>query len=518
MDPGTLAGIGLAVVAILVSMILEGGTRWSILLPPAMLLVFGGTIGAAMAGGMLKDTVGLVGWIKVALPRPRRAPGRADRHPGRPGRAGPPRGPARPGGRGPGGRGRVPRRGLELAVDGTDSEELRDILESELEAKRAATRPGPSCSPTGRLRADDRDHRHRAGPGARAGEPRQPGQAGPPDRRRVRRHAVGRAQRERHLLPLGNKVKRVSELKCHEMELLIEGIMAIQAGANPRMVEQKLRARWMLAKTAGGPREGRLMRSGKARRKGARRGGARTTNGGWSPTPTWSPCYGAVHRHVLDQPGGREEVRGVRRRAGRRARRSLSPSPVGRDRSWTGGPVADGARSQDRSVDPRRAARDQGAPPAPRTSPQQAVLAEAAGQPGVPGPAQGTQEDDFEVALAKEGPGQERVRFRLDEQGLVVSVVTDKVLFPADLADLPAGARCLTRWSRPCAGCATTWSFTGHTNTAPVRPRFYPDRVGAVHRPGGERAALPRSSGYRLAERSALGERLRADPTAVARR
>src|SRR5262249_47811575 len=61
MDPGTLAGIGLAFGAIFASMILEGGSPAAIMLIPPIVLVFGGTMGAAMAGGMLKDFLGIVG-------------------------------------------------------------------------------------------------------------------------------------------------------------------------------------------------------------------------------------------------------------------------------------------------------------------------------------------------------------------------------------------------------------------------------------------------------------------------
>jgi chemotaxis protein MotA len=41
-------------------------------------------------------------------------------------------------------------------------------------------------------------------------------------------------------LPLSNKLKRTSEVEVRRMELLLEGILAIQAGANPRVVEQRL--------------------------------------------------------------------------------------------------------------------------------------------------------------------------------------------------------------------------------------------------------------------------------------
>ena len=41
-------------------------------------------------------------------------------------------------------------------------------------------------------------------------------------------------------LPIAARLKRMSELECTRMEIVIEGVAAIQAGANPRVVAQKL--------------------------------------------------------------------------------------------------------------------------------------------------------------------------------------------------------------------------------------------------------------------------------------
>jgi chemotaxis protein MotA len=41
-------------------------------------------------------------------------------------------------------------------------------------------------------------------------------------------------------LPLGSRLKRLSEAECEQMEIVIEGILSIQAGSNPRLIEQKL--------------------------------------------------------------------------------------------------------------------------------------------------------------------------------------------------------------------------------------------------------------------------------------
>jgi chemotaxis protein MotA len=43
-------------------------------------------------------------------------------------------------------------------------------------------------------------------------------------------------------LPMAGKLRRVSDLECQQMELLLEGVVAIQAGSNPRMVARKLRS------------------------------------------------------------------------------------------------------------------------------------------------------------------------------------------------------------------------------------------------------------------------------------
>ncbi|MEO9239204.1 MAG: motility-associated protein, partial [Jatrophihabitantaceae bacterium] len=59
MDPSLVIGVVLALVAIVGSVTMEGGNIAGILLPAPMLLVFGGTIGAAVAGGILRDAKSL---------------------------------------------------------------------------------------------------------------------------------------------------------------------------------------------------------------------------------------------------------------------------------------------------------------------------------------------------------------------------------------------------------------------------------------------------------------------------
>lgn len=67
------------------------------------------------------------------------------------------------------------------------------------------------------------------------------------------------------------------------------------------------------------------------------------------------------------------------------------------------------------------------------------------------------------------------VQFRYDERGLVVSVVTDKVLFASDLATLsPAGTRVLDTLGPVLQAIPNDLAVEGHTNLVAAPPKFYP--------------------------------------------
>ncbi len=66
------------------------------------------------------------------------------------------------------------------------------------------------------------------------------------------------------------------------------------------------------------------------------------------------------------------------------------------------------------------------------------------------------------------------VRFRYDERGLVVSVVTDPVLFASDLATLtPIGVRVLDTLGPVLRAVPNDLAIEGHTNLVAARPKFY---------------------------------------------
>jgi chemotaxis protein MotA len=243
MDPATLVGIVIAFVAIFTANILEGGSPGAMFLLPPMLLVFGGTIGVGLAGGMLKDAKVAVAAMKHAVTA--KAPGPDEsvatlvslaeqaRRNGLLALEEQARGLEDP----------FLKQGVELLVDGTDPQELRDILESKVYAKRAADKASAKFfgdmggyAPTIGIIGTVLSLVHVL---ENLDKPEELG------------HLIGAAflatlwgvmSANCLWLPMSSKLKRISELECRQQELLIEGLMAIQAGSNPRVIEQKLRA------------------------------------------------------------------------------------------------------------------------------------------------------------------------------------------------------------------------------------------------------------------------------------
>jgi chemotaxis protein MotA len=243
MDPGTLAGIGLAFGAIFASMIMEGGNPASIMLIPPIVLVFGGTLGAAMAGGMLKDFLGIVGsFQRVLLGKAVASDALVDdivklaekaRREGLLALEDAMKDVENP----------FLKKGLQLAIDGTDSDELSTILEGEVDAKRKADKAAAKIfegmggyAPTIGIIGTVIGLVHVL---ENLSDPSKLG------------HLIAGAfvatlwgvmSANVMWLPMGNKLKRLSEIECAQMELVIAGIINIQAGANPRLVAQKLRS------------------------------------------------------------------------------------------------------------------------------------------------------------------------------------------------------------------------------------------------------------------------------------
>jgi chemotaxis protein MotA len=243
MDPAPAIGIGLGFVVVVMANVLEGGNPMSLLLGPPLLLVFGTTILVSIAGGTMTDAKNVVGSFKRAFtgnvePAASMIPevvGLAER---------------------------ARREGLlaleeslasidepflvkgvTMAIDGTDPEELRDILEAEVHAKRGEDKQAAkffadagSYAPTIGIIGTVMGLVHVL---ENLAAPEELG------------HLIagafvatlwGVTSANVIWLPLSSRLRRLGELECARMELAIEGVAAIQAGSNPRIIAQKLRS------------------------------------------------------------------------------------------------------------------------------------------------------------------------------------------------------------------------------------------------------------------------------------
>ncbi|WP_127126452.1 motility protein A [Georgenia sp. SYP-B2076] len=243
MDPATILGLVIAFAAVIGAMTLEGTHLTSILLPGPMLLVFVGTIGAGLAGGMLKDAIHSFKQLPRALTS--KAPlqgatiptivGLADR--------------ARREGllaledetrdledeflKG----------GLIAAIDGTDPEDLRTLLEDRIETKRSQDKVAsgffnalggyaPTIGIIGTVVSLVHVLENLT----------EPGSLGPLIAAAFVATLWGILSANMIWLPLGSRLKRLSDLECAQMEVTLEGLLALQSGANPRMVNDRLRS------------------------------------------------------------------------------------------------------------------------------------------------------------------------------------------------------------------------------------------------------------------------------------
>jgi chemotaxis protein MotA len=244
MDPATLIGIVLAIGSLLIMMIMEGSSPLAIVLIPPLILVFGGTFGAAIAGSAMADVKKVGAWFKMAL-MPAKVPPVSDRIATLVGLAEKARK-----------EGLLAleaqvkdiddpflKRGLQMGIDGTDPEELRQVLEGEIAAKKGEDKVAakfftamggyaPTIGIIGTVVGLIHVLENLSDPGA----------LGPLIASAFVATLWGVLSANIFWLPMGAKITRISELQAAQMELLVEGITEIQAGTSPRAVRQKLTA------------------------------------------------------------------------------------------------------------------------------------------------------------------------------------------------------------------------------------------------------------------------------------
>ena len=242
MDPATLIGFAISLVALVVFMILEGADPTSLIFLPAIVLVVIATFGAAAASQTLDDLKKVGNWFKMAV-LPAKVPPPTEQIQTLVSLAEKARK-----------EGLLAleaqvktiddpflRRGLQMGIDGTDPEELRTVLESEIAAKKAEDKVAakfmnnmggyaPTIGILGCI----------VGLMNVMGNLNEPEMLGPMVSAAFIATLWGVMAANFWFLPMGAKILRVSEMQAAQMELLVEGIAEIQAGTSPRAVRLKL--------------------------------------------------------------------------------------------------------------------------------------------------------------------------------------------------------------------------------------------------------------------------------------
>ncbi|TFD47257.1 motility protein A [Cryobacterium frigoriphilum] len=249
MDPATLIGLLVAFGALVAMITLEGSSVMSILLPAPMVLVFGATIAVGIAGGTLKDFVTAVKALPgafrgkttpphrvidqvVALAEKARSSGllaleqEADKVDDP-----------------------FLRRALRNIADGTDGDELRILLEDEIATKAKSDRTAskffmalggyaPTVGIVGTVVSLTHVLENLS----------TPDELGPMIATAFVATLWGLLSANFIWLPIGSRLKRLTEIEVDRMTLLMEGALAVQAGSQPRLLGERLRA--MVAESA----------------------------------------------------------------------------------------------------------------------------------------------------------------------------------------------------------------------------------------------------------------------------
>src|SRR3954463_15473201 len=241
MKAATAIGIGLAAVAIVMAGVMEGGSPGALINPNALILVLGGTAGAIFGGvGMKRFMLIPKLYMKAIMSgqpdlgaRVKTLVSFAER--------------ARKDGllaleeeieaiEEP-----YMRKGMQLIVDGTDPDLLREILDSEIDAMAARHKLGfsvfekaggiaPTIGVLGTVVS--------LVPGLSNLSP--PETLGPAISGAFIATLYGVGSANVVYLPVCYSLQMLSQKEADERNLIVEGILAIQAGDNPRMVQQKL--------------------------------------------------------------------------------------------------------------------------------------------------------------------------------------------------------------------------------------------------------------------------------------
>lgn len=243
MKASTAIGIGLACVGLLMGAMMEGSQIGSFIDPPAILIVFGGTLGATLASTSLESIKRIPSLYKRAMSTEQHdLSGRVDllvslaEKARREGLLALEGGVADLDDE-------FTRKGLQLVVDGTEPELVLQVLENEIDgasgraaADRAIFEKAGGFAPTMGILGTVLGLVHVLQ------NLDQPSTLGPAISGAFIATLYGVASANVVFLPVASKLHHIADAETSLRELTIEGLLAIQAGDNPRVVADKLEA------------------------------------------------------------------------------------------------------------------------------------------------------------------------------------------------------------------------------------------------------------------------------------
>jgi len=241
MDLATIGGLILGIGAVIVSFVMEGGHLGAIVQPPAMLIVIGGTIGATVITTSMRTLIRIPQYLKLAFisrfPEPLEVIDQMVRLSEKARREGilglekdinkiddP-----------------FFRKALQLVIDGTEVTVLKDILETEIAYIEDRHKKGillfqkmGGFSPTLGIIGTVLGLIHTL--------------SSTSDAERMAEAIAGAfiatlwgvALANLCYLPIGDKLKLRHEEELANLDLIMEGVVAIQSGDNPRVVKTKM--------------------------------------------------------------------------------------------------------------------------------------------------------------------------------------------------------------------------------------------------------------------------------------
>ncbi len=243
MDITTIAGFLFALVCLVVAFVLDGGHVAALLSPTAAMIVFGGTIGATVASCSASELASVPKLLKVILFQKlpdekaliEQVVGLADKV-------------RREGllyleNQLPSINDGYMRKGIQLVVDGTDPELVRQIMETEIYAIQERHNSGSNVfetaggyAPTMGIIGTVMGLVHVLG------NLDSPETLGPSIALAFLATLYGVGSANILWLPIASKLKNISGKELMLREMMLEGIMSIQAGYNPILIRERLTA------------------------------------------------------------------------------------------------------------------------------------------------------------------------------------------------------------------------------------------------------------------------------------